>query len=159
MPTNTTDVRLFFRCPVWLVIHGHRIIEIEWAVKNDKDYVPSPKPVRKPKTKKRAKSTLARENAPADDAMEVDDCGANAEKHNGATAAGIFGTEMTNTDSPNKIKRSLADTDDLGNVYAAQTPMKRRKLHALATPIVDVSSEDEAEILALPKKSRRALLS
>lgn len=158
MPGRAADVRLFsFSRPVWLVIHGHRIIEIEWAVKNNKEFVPSPKRARQPKTKKRSKSNLARENAPADDAMEVDECGAIAGKHR--DAPGMFGAESTNTDSPNKSKRSYTDAADLEGMSPAQTPMKRQKRYVPATPVVNVSSEDETEEMVLPRKSRRNVVS
>lgn len=144
---------------MWLVIHGHRIIEIEWAVKNNQEFVPSPKRTRQPKTKKRSKSNLARENPPANDAMEVDECGAIDGKHRDGPGAGTFGAESTNTDSPNKSKRSFTDAADLGGVSPAQTPMKRQRRHVPATPVVNVSSEDEAEEMILPRNSRRNVVS
>ncbi|KAF8961771.1 kinesin-like protein, partial [Flammula alnicola] len=133
-----------------------RIIEIEWAVKNDKEYVPSPKPAKKRKTKKRSKSNLDHESLPVDDAMVVDDCGA---KDRQMESAGAFGMEVTNTDSPNKSKRSFADTDERENASAAQTPVKRQKRSVLATPVVNVSSDDEMEPPAISKKNRRKIVS
>ncbi|KDR80423.1 hypothetical protein GALMADRAFT_242858, partial [Galerina marginata CBS 339.88] len=132
-----------------------RIIEIEWSVKNNKEYVPSPKPPRKPKTRKRSKSAFEHENPQTDDAMDVDDCGANRGKGRRLAVAAEFGMEVTNTESPNKSKRSFADTDDRAN--AKQTPQKRQKRTVMATPIQDVSSEDEMEPPALSRNRRHAV--
>ncbi|KAF8191738.1 kinesin-like protein, partial [Pholiota molesta] len=127
-----------------------RIIEIEWAVKNDKEYVPSPKPARRTKTKKRTKSNLGPENPPVeDDAMEVDDSGSNMAKRARPASAGEFGMEMTNMDSPNKSKRSFADTEDREKSDlppSMQTPVKRQKRAGVAaTPVQHAGSEDEME--------------
>jgi kinesin family member 22 len=116
-----------------VVIHGNRIIEIEWAFKNNRDYVPSPKPPRKSKNKKRAKSNLGREG------MQVDRGG-------GSEAVG-FGTELTNAESPVGSKRRLADTES--------TTPKRQKQMNIATPVVNVSSDDECGPPAVVKKARR----
>ena len=107
-----------------VVIHGNRIIEIEWAFKNNKDYVPSPKPRnRKSKNKRKGKSHLGRENTAKDEG--------------GMQAVVEFGMEITNTESPVGSKRSFVDTG------STQTPLKRRKRMEIATPVVQVSSEDE----------------
>ena len=53
--------RFRFRCRhrLWLhrdgnlQPHDHRVLEIEWAIKNGKEFVPSPKKPRKPRGKKR----------------------------------------------------------------------------------------------------------
>jgi kinesin family protein 22 len=121
----------FFLFSPWMVIQsmGNRIIEIEWAVKNNKEYVPSPKPPRKNKNKKKSKNRSVDEN----DAMDVDDnCGAGGSgKNHHSFPTSEFGNEVTNTDSPNKSKRSLADIDEV----VKQTPAKRLKRSALETPI------------------------
>jgi kinesin family protein 22 len=105
---------------------GNRIIEIEWAVKNHKEYVPSPKP-KKNKNKKKSKSRTVDEN----DAMDVDDsCGAGGGKNAHPFTGSEFGNEATNTDSPNKSKRSLAELDEV----MKETPAKRLKRSALETP-------------------------
>jgi len=106
---------------------GNRIIEIEWAVKHDKEYVPSPKPPRKNKNKKKSKSRPVDEN----DGMDVDDnCGAGGSGKNHDPFSSEFGNEVTNTDSPNKSKRSLAEIDEV----IKQTPAKRLKRSALGSP-------------------------
>ncbi|PPQ74075.1 hypothetical protein CVT24_012945 [Panaeolus cyanescens] len=115
-----------------------RIIEIEWAVKNDREYVPSPKPKRKSKPKKKAKSNLSQDNYMADEErMDVDKLGASSKEN---LVVGEFGMEVTNTETP-KIKRSFADTEDLGKELPAMTPLKRQK----KTPTANVSSDEENE--------------
>jgi len=111
-----SDVRLFPLLFIPMVIHGNRIIEIEWAFKNNKDYVPSPKPSRKSKHKKRAKSYFGQETAMA-----------------GRSEAAEFGMELTNTESPTKSKRSFADTE---TVDSTQTPPKRQRRMNIVTPVV-----------------------
>ena len=125
-------------------IGAYRIIEIEWAVKNGKEFVPSPKPPRKMKNKnKKTKGSRLNENA-----MDVD--GENnsnniknendAESAKGANSCpsllkmtmpvSAFGMEVTNADSPNlnRSKRSYVDVDDLAVLKGQMmTPVKRPK--------------------------------
>ena len=119
-----------------MVIHGNRIIEIEWAFKNNKDYVPSPKPSRRTKNKKRARSHLGRENTGIGEDMQVDR----------RSEAVEFGMEITNTESPVGSKRCLVDTE------STQTPAKKQKRMDMATPVVQVSSEDEYEPPAVVRR-------
>lgn len=129
----------------------YRIIEIEWAVKNGKEFVPSPKPPRKTKNKnKKTKGSRLNENA-----MDVDgrnNCNNNNNENDAESAAAgaskfpsllkttmpvssEFGMEVTNTpdasDSPslNRSKRSYADVDDLAMLKGQMmmTPVKRQK--------------------------------
>ena len=78
----------------------NRIIEIEWAVKNDKEFVPTPKRPRKAKKKKGGR---------VESAMEED----NGEESGSRRAGrgGQFGMELTNAatvaGSPSKTKRPL----------------------------------------------------
>jgi kinesin family protein 22 len=124
------------------VIHGNRIIEIEWAFKNNKDYVPSPKRSKKPKNKKKAKSHLGRENSMKGEGIRE-----------GRSEAVEFGMEITNTaESPAGSKRACADME------STQTPLKRQKRmmkDIAATPVVQVSSEDEYGPPDVVKKIRR----
>ena len=127
---------------------GNRIIEIEWAFKNNKHYVPSPKPPRKSKNKKKMKSDLDRENVAMKAQMDVVDRDGPAE----------FGMELTNTtDSPSKSKRSFADTETVDSI---QTPPKRQKRMDMgATPIVNVGSDDDdCAPPAVVKKARRKVV-
>jgi len=135
---------------------GHRIIEIEWSVKNNKEYVPSPRKQRKAKSSKhvRSKSTLGQELP-----LEVDDNDYAAGPSKFAMKGqGEFGMEVTNTDSPNKSlsKRPFADTqEDRENAFASQSPQKRQKRLDLGTPTINVDSDDDMEPPALAKKSRK----
>jgi kinesin family member 22 len=146
---------------------GHRIIEIEWSVKNNKEYVPSPRKQRKTKSSKqpRLKSNPGQElELPAD--VDHNDHAGNPSKFavKGQRLANVaeFGMEVTNTDSPNKSlsKRSFADTqEDRENAFTSQTPQKRQKRFDLGTPIVNTDSEDDMEPPALAKKSRKKVAS
>jgi kinesin family member 22 len=122
-----------------VVIHGNRIIEIEWAFKNNKDYVPSPKRSRKSKNKRKVKSHLGRENTAMGEGIKVDR----------RSEAIEFGMEITNTESPAGSKRCFADTE------STRTPPKRQKRMNIVTPVVQVSSEDEYGPSAVVKKVRR----
>ena len=111
-------------------------------MKNGKQYVPSPKPPKKVKNKK--KKVKQPENVELEDHMVVDD-------QDGAKAKGAeFGMELTNTESPNKSKRHLDSEID-----SAQTPLKRQK--RAANIAVDVESDDEDEWVpsAPTRKSKR----
>ena len=67
----------------------------------------------------------------------------------GQSEAVEFGMEITNTESPVGSKRSLAYTE------STQTPPKRQKRMNIATPVVQVSSDDECGPPAVVKKVRR----
>lgn len=124
-----------------VVIHGNRIIEIEWAFKNNKDYVPSPKRSRKTKNKRKVKSHLGRENTAMGEGIKVE--------RDGRSEAVGFGMEITNTESPAGSKRCFADTEN------TQTPLKRQKRMNIVTPVVQDSSDDEYGPPAAVKKVRR----
>ncbi|PPQ86673.1 hypothetical protein CVT25_006748 [Psilocybe cyanescens] len=134
-----------------------RIIEIEWAVRNNTAYVPSPKPPRKQKTKKRSKSALAREIPPMDNTMDEDDGGRGKVKDGRLEKAAEFGMDFTNTESPSKSKRSFADTNDRENT---QTPLKKQKRAAhMGTPSGNVGTGEDVDPLAPPRKERRHVVS
>jgi kinesin family protein 22 len=145
---------------------GHRIIEIEWSVKNNKEYVPSPRKQRKAKSSKqpRSKSNLGQEPellAEVDDEDHAGSPSKFAAKQQFANVA-EFGMEVTNTDSPNKSlsKRSFADIqEDRENAFANQTPQKRQKRFDLGTLIINADSEDDVEPPALAKKNRKKVVS
>lgn len=128
-------------------IHGYRIIEIEWAVKNDTEYVPTPKPQRKQKSKKSVKA-MESENPPADNTTEMAEGRARRGKNKKLDGAADFGLEVTNTETPHKSKRSIEQAD----VCTTPTPQKRRKRSAIVPPASN--SEDESEPPALLKKNR-----
>lgn len=96
-----------------------RIIEIEWAVRNNKAFVPSPKPVRKSKARK-ARAT-GRERIEDANPMDVD--------QQAGRARAQFGDELTNTEHLGKTKRHL-DGRVVGDGVSAETPLKRQKLSA-----------------------------
>ncbi|KAJ6609058.1 P-loop containing nucleoside triphosphate hydrolase protein [Mycena sp. CBHHK59/15] len=141
-----------------------RIIEIEWAVKNDKAFKPSPKRVKKSKGKKKQTKAEAEPEAvpmEVDDGQEQDpahdDRGAHPmsdddqmeldEVENSLTDLAAFGTELTNTGS----KRSLAALDG-----GMETPAKRPKRGG-KKPVVVEESDEEFVPDAAPRKSKRKL--
>jgi kinesin family protein 22 len=154
---------------------GHRIIEIEWSVENNKEYVPTPKPPRKQRTSKQPRKLRSKSNpgqevdlenkslAGNDEAMEVDDDNCAAEPSKAATKGqrlikmAEFGMEVTNTGS-SLSKRSFADTqEDRKNALVTQSPQKRQK-RSVRSPVVNDDSEDDTEPPALAKKSRKVAL-
>ncbi|KAG5716036.1 Kinesin-like protein KIF22, partial [Termitomyces sp. T112] len=74
-----------------------RIIEIEWAVKNNREFVPTPKPPRKAKKQKKTKAT------PSED-VDMDTDEREPKSPSGQPREAMFGLELTNTgtDSPSK---------------------------------------------------------
>uniref|UniRef100_A0A8H8CJ53 Kinesin-like protein n=1 Tax=Psilocybe cubensis TaxID=181762 RepID=A0A8H8CJ53_PSICU len=134
-----------------------RIIEIEWAVRNNTAYVPSPKPPRKQKSKKRSKSALSREALPAMDAMDVDNGTKGKGKDGFVGKLGEFGMDFTNTESPNKSKRTYDDATESENM---QTPMKKQKRTALhGTPSRNIAAGEDVDPFALQRKDRRHVIS
>ncbi|KAF5375666.1 hypothetical protein D9615_009354 [Tricholomella constricta] len=128
-----------------------RIIEIEWAVKNKKEFVPSPKPARKAK-KKKAKAIPA---AAADDAaMDVDDVSEVKSASTQRRERAEFGMELTNTgmDSPSVGKRPL---DTCEGEDDEETPPKKQKRSGKAKAVVVESSDDEEWVPSAPSKKGR----
>ncbi|KAJ7112763.1 kinesin-like protein [Mycena crocata] len=150
-----------------------RIIEIEWAVKNNTGFKPSPK---RPKKKGKKEKEKAKQDAPemdvdgadanrseaaheadavpreeereaSDDQMEVDEVETSL---TGRAAFGhVFGSELTNTGG----KRTFEDT-------GMETPAKRSKRSAAGKKrVVVIESDDEDEFVpaAAPRKSRRRI--
>lgn len=137
----------FLSFPVWLVTHGCRIIEIEWAVKNDTEFVPSPKPARKRKAKQRSKSTLRHETVFGEDAAaSAVDGAASPGKIRRQLYETEFGTEVTNTESPNaSSKRPFRDAVEELDSMSARTPVKRQKRPGPGTPSAGMMVDREAE--------------
>ncbi|KAG6906300.1 hypothetical protein DXG01_014669 [Tephrocybe rancida] len=111
-----------------------RIIEIEWAVKNNREFVPSPKPPRKAKKQKKAK-VVPSENAD----MDVD---GECEPKFTVGRKAEFGLELTNTgtESPGKAKRQLdigEDDDEL------ETSPKKQRRNGKAKAVAAESSDEE----------------
>lgn len=113
----------FFRVPRSLH-YGYRIIEIEWAVKHNKEFVPSPKPFRRAKKKKSKPVSKVADEA----TMDVDDENELKPTSRRTRAQAAFGLELTNAglglDSPSKSKRPL---DSLGGEDDVETPPKKQR--------------------------------
>lgn len=129
------------------LIVQNRIIEIEWAVKNNKEFVPSPKPVRKER-KKRGKKASRRDRAIEnlttglggdvdengnDTIMQVDEFGmkitsrGHGHSHKlGGLSGTEFGLEITNTTS----------NGNLSNLASGSSPRLFKRL------FVDVEEGD-----------------
>ncbi|KAJ7665901.1 kinesin-like protein [Mycena polygramma] len=145
-----------------------RIIEIEWAVKNDRAFKPSPKKAKKGKKDKAAKTKIFAEPAQVEAEMDVDGGASDIRGTNkrgrsedvdagqvsddqmevdevetsltGRGAFGdVFGAELTNTGS----KRSLADA-------GMETPAKRSA--GKKQRVVMIESDEEEELEAAPRK-------
>ncbi|KAL0579719.1 hypothetical protein V5O48_002283 [Marasmius crinis-equi] len=146
-----------------------RIIEIEWAVKNERPFVPSPKRAKKTKAERKQerrenqeREQEEKENPLSDDQMDVDEVAT-------SLFQGAFGAEITNavddgsseeiatvprsksaSASPNKRRRAEVESD--GSSEQA-TPAKRAK-----TKVVVYGSDDEEPLAAPTKKGKRKLL-
>ncbi|KAG6900381.1 hypothetical protein C0993_011731 [Termitomyces sp. T159_Od127] len=116
-----------------------RIIEIEWAVKNNREFVPTPKPPRKAKKQKKTKTV------PTEDVdMDID---GEPKLPSSRLHEATFGLELTNTgtDSPSKTKRQLdinGDGDETGT-----SPKKQRRLGKV---IASEKSDDEDWVCLAP---------
>lgn len=140
-----SDVCVFFFCAFFFCLdcdhynHGHRILEIEWAVNNNKEYVPSPKAARRSRRKTKH---IPDENLHNEDVIDLDDL-----KVTGAGKASLFdvtpefGMEVTNMDSPNRSKRSIAELEDL----QARSPIKKQK--RAKTPAYEDVIEDGIPVI------------
>lgn len=131
-----------------------RIIEIEWAVKNDKPFVPSPKR-QKNKAKKLKTKVEINEPVLSDSQMDVDDEGNDHSERpihfKVKQEAAEFGMELTN--SPTKRSIVEQDRDD-----ESLTPAKKQRRSGDKRKIaVDVSSDDEWAPPAPAKKGKRKL--
>ncbi|KAJ2912993.1 hypothetical protein MD484_g7419, partial [Candolleomyces efflorescens] len=153
-----SDVRAFFFFYSFSCALGgnplgsFRIIEIEWAVKNGRDYVPSPKPQRQKKHKKSRSTKVSTASSShqqhADQENEAMDMDISGGASNGGVKAKTrftsptseFGVELTNTGevgvpsgNTSLTKRPFDDTEDdqevdsgidhgRGGMIATQTP-------------------------------------
>jgi kinesin family member 22 len=133
-----------------MLVRMDRIIEIEWAVQNNKAFVPSPKPPRKSKAKK-ARSAGRERTVEAEIPMDVDQ---NVEQKADRSRA-EFGNELTNTGYSAKTKRHLDRIVEVEG-ESAETPPKRQKLSA-KTVMIESSDGDHDDWVppALTKKGKR----
>jgi len=110
-----------------------RIIEIEWAVKNNKPFMPSPKRPRRQRRKKGKAAPAVIDNA----AMDVDSEN-QAPKVNGhRRLRADFGMELTNTNIDGNVKRSLDVIEEEDTV----TPPKKQRKETRG--VVGESSDEE----------------
>ncbi|KAK1230587.1 hypothetical protein PQX77_006324 [Marasmius sp. AFHP31] len=150
--------------------HSEKIIEIEWAVKNERPFVPSPKPQRtKGKSKKERKlerksHTQSRDIVEEgegkenphplseDDQMDVDEVASSL------SLEGAFGVEITNETNANnsKRRRDEEEGDDMGGEGMEETPAKRAK--TVPVPLVVVYGSDGEELAVPVKKGKRRVL-
>ncbi|KZT19957.1 kinesin-domain-containing protein [Neolentinus lepideus HHB14362 ss-1] len=114
-----------------------RIIEIEWAAKNGKEFKPSPKKARKQKSKKRSK--LAKQPRPTDSLEQDENQDPNV-------------TEGTSKTSPGK--RPAGELGD-GNL-PIQTPPKKLKIAAAGEDVT--SDAEDLEQPVLGKKGMKRLI-
>ena len=117
-----------------------RIIEIEWAVKNNTTFEPSPR--KKTRTRRRKPKSIAHGSDAEDEgAADLDDdgqhTGTSKPWHQGASgAAAEFGLEITNVASPAKSKRARSPTKQVATgeedrEAGSGTPPKKQKMLAL----------------------------
>jgi kinesin family protein 22 len=118
-----------------------RIIEIEWAVLNNKAFVPSPKPPRKLRAKK-ARPTNRERTVEDDIRMDVDQ---NVEQKADRGRA-EFGNELTNIGCSGKTKRHF-DGLVKGEGEFARTPLKRQKLSAKDFAMEGSDGEEDGWVL------------
>lgn len=119
--------------------HGYRIIEIDWAIKNNQEFMPTPKPPRKAKKQKKTKAACTE-----DVEMDVD---GEAKLPSSRLHEATFGLELTNTgtDSPNKAKRQLDINEDRND--AGTSPKKQRRIGKV---IATEKSDDEDWVCLAP---------
>ena len=147
-----------------------RIIEIEWAVKNDSVFKPSPK-LRKKTRSKRKPKTVAHGSDAEDEGADVDEevkqTRKNKGKHKRVGEMNEFGLEITNVDGLAKSKRphspAKQGAPEEEDGESVETPPKKRKTGSTRKLMVVESSEDEGSeyappVAAPPKKTRRKLL-
>ncbi|KAG6896724.1 hypothetical protein C0992_006491 [Termitomyces sp. T32_za158] len=111
-----------------------RIIEIEWAVNNNREFVPTPKPPRK--TKKQKKGVVLTEDV----GMDVD---GESKLPSSRLPEATFGLELTNTGSPSKAKRQL----DIDKDEAGTSPKKQRRIGKV---VATEKSDDEDWVCLAP---------
>lgn len=141
-------------CCALCVARGYRIIEIEWAVKNDKAFVPSPKPAKKSKGKKK-KSKNLKDYPMSDEQTGVDE--EDYKQGESESAGGDFGHELTNASILNTSKRTLADLD--GDDDTETTPKRQRRSRKTKAVVMESSEGEDWIPPALAKKGKRKLQS
>ncbi|KAF8634231.1 hypothetical protein AX15_000994 [Amanita polypyramis BW_CC] len=144
-----------------------RIIEIEWAVKNNTVFNASPKPRRKTRSKRKPKAP-AHESDAEDEGADVDEeahqTGKSKGKHKRVGAMNEFGLEITNVDASAKSKRpyspakqGAADEEDM---ESNETPPKKQKTGSGKLMVVESSDDDDSGYPppGPPRRTRRKVL-
>jgi len=137
-----------------------RIIEIEWAVKNNTTFEPSPR--KKTRTRRKPKSIARGSDAEDEGAAGLDDDGQHTGTgkawHQGASGeAAEFGLEITNVEGQAKSKRARSPTKQGATGeedcdVASGTPPKKQKT------LVLYDEDSEGLPPTSPSKDKRRLL-
>jgi kinesin family member 22 len=153
--------------PVAQLVHN-RIVEIEWSVKNDTAFKPSPRKPRKTRSRRKTNAIFRGSDA-EDEGADVEEValqlGESRAKLGSIGEAKEFGLEITNVESPAKSKRphSPVKQDAGGGKFdaTAETPPKKQKTGSGKLMIADGSDGEDSEYIPLrrsPRKTARAVL-
>ena len=144
-----------------------RIIEIEWSVKNNTVFKPSPRKPRKTKARRKT-NAITFESDAEDEGAEMDEVALqlreNRAKLRTIREAKEFGMEITNVDSLVKSKRPYSPVkhDAVGGeADTAETPPKKRKTGSGKLMMVENSDGEDSEYVPpghSPRKIERAIL-
>ncbi|KAI0642491.1 P-loop containing nucleoside triphosphate hydrolase protein [Trametes meyenii] len=100
-----------------------RIIEIEWAVKNDRPFNPSPKKSRRAPSKRAKNGRSKNKLAPTVDEEDEDDSAAEGEEDMGSGKENAGGGDSRDISNSTKRRRRIKSTDE-----EPGTPPKKRRL-------------------------------
>jgi hypothetical protein len=144
-----------------------RIIEIEWSVKNNTVFKPSPRKPRKTKTRRKT-NAITLESDAEDEGADMDEVAQqlreNRAKLRTIREAKEFGMEITNVDSPVKSKRPYSPVKHdaiRGEADTAETPLKKRKTGGGKLMMMENSDDEDNEYVPpghSPRKVGRAIL-
>ncbi len=115
-------------CTLGTGARTHRIIEIEWAIKNDRPFAPSPKKPRRGPSR-RAKSGSSKHRSALDaDADEDADDAQDSGKENTNAHAEAYEDEDEDKGEGGSAKRRRRHVKSEGKEREPGTPPKRRRL-------------------------------
>ncbi|PFH48967.1 hypothetical protein AMATHDRAFT_5328 [Amanita thiersii Skay4041] len=158
-------------CSYTLDLYHSRIIEVEWAVKNNTAFIPSPKLRKKTRTRtknRRKIKAIVRDSDAEDEAPTAVDVNADGAalipkskmKHR-KCYANEFGVELTNVDNQTNTKRphspvkgGAAEGVEEGS---GETPPKRQRRGTGKLIVVESSNDEDSEWTS-PRKSKRRIL-
>ncbi|KAF7360127.1 Kinesin-like protein [Mycena venus] len=155
--------------------HGKAIIEIEWAVKNDKAFKPSPKrPKKAKKTKakiKEAEVEVGEMDVDVDGAGQGAPSGMNDRRARSESADVDAGQVSDDQMEVDEVESSLTGRDAFGHAFGTEltntgskrgvtdagmeTPAKRAKGKKQRVVMIESDEEDAYEPGAAPRKNRR----